>query len=523
MSKASARNPPEYNGNYASAPQEASSNIIKAIPDTASTSVSTSSSISFASRRQIYFPSLSQHPISASGPHRNQQHTGGNLLASASVFRSKTSPSSMSSFVGGYHPPDADSIPTYTICVIGDPRSGKSCFCNRFIYPHPDQYQETHSSFLSEVDFSGPVINSDPWLYWGTVTRQLDDENNVRFCVVEQTEFFNDATSRPYRYPNKISISAPPASVSTATSFLGSSSSFASSQSTSSPACSGNGGVNILSLPSSNPYYPDDYLLRSTAIKLYSPGKLRYQCTEQLGNEQHDQQEQLYNQGALDVHGFMVIYDVSRRVPPNSSSSSTTTNNNSGNSYTQLEFLGDILTLIAKRKKPVVIVATKRDAVDEQCLSTVINYMQKTADFRKMPVVEVSSRHNINVVLAFSTIARLVEGNSFRGRASKLKILSYQEATREQDEYQRSCREAFVNKISQSPAEFLTNWETFLSRYSHQRDVSRYLDLFGTGATKATFEGFTAQWKTKVKRLHMAKLPEALSTMLLYVGPVTDQ
>uniref|UniRef100_A0A5K3FE37 Rho GTPase-activating protein n=1 Tax=Mesocestoides corti TaxID=53468 RepID=A0A5K3FE37_MESCO len=408
------------------------------------------------------------------------------------------------SFPSGSYHSDADVIPTYTVCIIGDPQSGKSCFCNRFVYSHPDWYQEGHPSVLSEADFSGPVVNFDHWLYWGTVTRRLDDEASVRFCVIEQTEFLSDATSLPFRSPKKLSLSSNASSIHL--------NNVATASGVASP-------TNVTPFPlkelhSSNRLH--DYILRSTAINLYSPGKLRYYSFEKLGQEQHCQQESFHNPGPLEVHGFLVIYDVSRRA---------SCHDLPDHHQQQFSFLVDVLTLISKRKKPIVVVASKRDAVDEQCLSGVIQFLQKSADFRKIPIVEVSAHRNINVELAFLTLARLLDGtgNGNKSRCSKIKLLSYQDAIREQEEHQRRLREAFVNRVSLSPVGFLTDWQTFLSRYSHQSDVARFIDLWGSEVARETFEQFTAQWKNETKRRHLAKLPDALSTMLLYVGPVTNQ
>ncbi|KAL5968776.1 Rho GTPase-activating protein 5 [Taenia solium] len=404
----------------------------------------------------------------------------------------------------GTHQSDADLIPTYTVSIIGDPRSGKSCFCNRFVYSHPDWYQEGHPSVLSEEDFCKPVVNSDHWLYWGTVTRRLDDETSVRFCVIEQTEFLSDTTSLPFS-PKSLSTSN-----SCATSY--------SPHSANAVAIPGiTSTTNCAPLPLKEFHSSDrlhEYILRSTATKICSPGKLRYYCIDQLGHEECYKQEYFPHVGPFEVHGFLVIYDVSRRASCQTPDLQ----------QQQLAFLIDVLSLISKRKKPVVVVAAKRDNVDEQCLSSVTQFLQKSADFRKIPVVETSAHKNINVELAFLTLARLLDnsGNSSKSRSAKLKLLSYQEATREQDEHQRRLREAFVNRVSLSPAGFLTDWPTFLSRYSHQGDVARFIDLWGSEVARETFEQFTAQRKTETKRRHMAKLPEALSTMLLYVGPVTN-
>ena len=211
------------------------------------------------------------------------------------------------SLPSGSHQPDADLVPTYTVCIIGDPRSGKSCFCNRFVYSHPDWYKEAHPSALREADFCGPVVNSDHWLYWGTVTRRLDEETIVRFCVIEQTEFLSDATFLPFSAKN-FPISCVASNYTT------------TSHSASTVTTSAISSIaNYPSLPLKEFHSPNhlhDYILRSTAAKVYtsSPGKLRYYCVDQFGHEERYKQEFFPHTVPLDVHGFLVIYDVSRRA-----------------------------------------------------------------------------------------------------------------------------------------------------------------------------------------------------------------
>ncbi len=496
MSKASPRNPSKYNGSNTPEGAEGSpSDSITAIESTG------------PYHQHSCQNSPSQPPTPAPFLRRKP---GGVFSAPDDRYCSVTPPPSMS-FVSSSQQADSEAA-AFTVCIVGDPRSGKSCVCNRFIYPHPDWYHEGHATAISEEDFTGPVANTDNWLYWGTVNRKWDGEKNIHLSLVEQTEFLNEATSLPFPCSKKVSITASPSVSMHSPSTSNASSAIGSNISSSSIGLSGTSTALPLKEFHSSPRL-HDYLRRSTAIKLHSPGKLRYRCTDQHGNEQRFYQELSNNQGALDINGFLVIYDVSRRA---------SCHEVLDHQHKQLAFLVDILSLIAKRKKPVVVVASKRDAVDEQCLSTVTQFLQKSADFRKIPLVEVSSHRNINVELAFSTLWRLMESNN-RVRVSKMKIQSYQEAIREQDETQRRARESFVCRVSLSPAEFLTDWKTFMLRYSHQGDVCRFVDQLGSELAKETFEQFTAQKKTEIKRRHIAKLPEALSTMLLFVGPVTNQ
>ena len=73
---------------------------------------------------------------------------------------------------------------------------GKSCLCSRFVLPSHDDYaaaEENHSSAVSESEFRDREINSDHYLYFGTVLK-LVDTRSVVFHVVEHTTFTDPAT-----------------------------------------------------------------------------------------------------------------------------------------------------------------------------------------------------------------------------------------------------------------------------------------------------------------------------------------
>lgn len=135
---------------------------------------------------------------------------------------------------------------------------GKSCLCNRFIRPKADDYHTEHITILSQIDFSGRVVNNDHFLYWGKATKTTEEGQDYVFNVVEQTEFIDDATYQAHR----ISV-------------------------------------------------PQHYIKRAAATRLASAEKLMYICTDQLGIE-HDFEQQPMPDGKLIIDGFLLCVDVSR-------------------------------------------------------------------------------------------------------------------------------------------------------------------------------------------------------------------
>ncbi|XP_072288057.1 rho GTPase-activating protein 35 [Pyxicephalus adspersus] len=163
-------------------------------------------------------------------------------------------------------------VPTYSISVVGLSGTekekgqcgiGKSCLCNRFVRPSADDFHLDHTSVLSTSDFGGRVVNNDHFLYWGEVTRQLEDCVDCKVHVVEQTEFIDDQTFQPHR---------------------------------------------------STALQP--YIKRAASTKLASAEKLMYFCTDQLGLEQDFEQKQM-PEGKLQIDGFLLSVDVSRGMNRN--------------------------------------------------------------------------------------------------------------------------------------------------------------------------------------------------------------
>ncbi|XP_032446300.1 rho GTPase-activating protein 35 [Xiphophorus hellerii] len=157
--------------------------------------------------------------------------------------------------------------PIYNLVVVGLSGTekekgqcgvGKSCLCNRFVRPSADDFYLDHTSVLSTSDFGGRVVNNDHFLYWGEAGRTIEEGQECRMNVVEQTEFIDDQTFQPHR---------------------------------------------------STALQP--YIKRAASTKLASAEKLMYFCTDQLGLEQDFEQKQM-PEGKLIVDGFLLSVDVSR-------------------------------------------------------------------------------------------------------------------------------------------------------------------------------------------------------------------
>ncbi|CAH0558065.1 unnamed protein product [Brassicogethes aeneus] len=159
-----------------------------------------------------------------------------------------------------------DSIRSINVAVVGlsgvekdkgHAGVGKSCFCNRFMRPHAEDYNVDHISVLSQSDFSGRVVNNDHFLYWGEVIKTSEEGVDYQFSVIEQTEFIDDASFQPFK-----------------------------------------GGK------------MEPYVKRCASTKIASAEKLMYICKNQLGIEKEYEQKILPD-GRLGIDGFICTFDVS--------------------------------------------------------------------------------------------------------------------------------------------------------------------------------------------------------------------
>ncbi|XP_061659538.1 rho GTPase-activating protein 35 isoform X1 [Syngnathoides biaculeatus] len=341
--------------------------------------------------------------------------------------------------------------PVYNLIVVGLSGTekdkgqcgvGKSCLCNRYVRPSADDFYLDHTSVLSTSDFGGRVVNNDHFLFWGEVSRLLEEGPECRMHVVEQTEFIDDQTFQPHR---------------------------------------------------STAMQP--YMKRAAATKLASAEKLMYFCTDQLGLEQDFEQKQM-PEGKLQVDGFLLCVDVSRGMNRNFDD--------------QLKFVTNLYGQLSKTKKPTVLVLTK-------CDEGVERYIKDAHTFaitkKSLPVVETSARSNINVDLAFLTLAQLID----RSRG-KPKIIPYFEALKLQSQQIASAKDRYewlINRIVKNHNE---TWLHTSRRMNTSPEYKEYVFLEGTAKCKKLFQQHVYRLKQehieRRRTIYLSTLPLALSSLV---------
>ncbi|XP_025905671.1 rho GTPase-activating protein 35-like [Nothoprocta perdicaria] len=206
------------------------------------------------------------------------------------------------------------------------------------------------------------------------------------------------------------------------------------------------------------------YAKRAAATKLASAEKLMYFCTDQLGLEQDFEQKHMPD-GKLAVDGFLLCVDVSRGM-----------NRDFGE---QLKFAGGLYAQLAKTKKPVVLALTK-------CDEGVERYIRDAHAFalarKNLHVVETSARANVNVELAFGTLAQLVD----RGRG-KAKLVPYFEALKQQSQHVAAAQDRYEWLVGRAVTAPDDTWAAASSRMLAAPEYRDYIFLEGTAKAQRLF------------------------------------
>ncbi|CAL8087278.1 unnamed protein product [Calicophoron daubneyi] len=354
-------------------------------------------------------------------------------------------------------------VKTYNISVVGPPKAGKSCLCNRFALPHPDYYRKDHLSVLSAADFVGEIVNRDSWLYWGCVTRQVEDYT-VNFRIIEQTQFLDDSTFQPFA----VKKSSDDASL-------------------------------------------QEYIQRSSALRLSSEHKLRYICKEQVGQENVYERE-YFPSGEVEINGFILVYDIS---PHHVNSDQR----HSKNCTHRQQFIQDFLAILLKLKKPIVVAFSKLDVCNQRSVEELSSLLQKSSEFKKIPLIETSAHRNINIEQTFVSLVKLID----KPRTIRLKFPRYLEALKERLKCIDQATAGFSKLISHAPCEFLGSWDAFTARYSQQTDVVTYVQLVGTSSACRKFEQLINERQKKNKQIAINQIAGLLRQVLPSLDPVRDR
>ena len=333
-------------------------------------------------------------------------------------------------------------LKVYRIAVVGCPRAviskdgwyegvGKSCLCNRFI--RPEAYIEDHNSLLSLDDWSKSTVhNGDHFIYWGATTKHLHDGTKVRFQIVEQTEFYSKLGDESTETDE---LTAHPATQ---------------------DYISRGSALHFRSTSAGK----EAYRLKATDLATRrTRGPVR-RATQLFPNEDFGEKK---NKG---IFGYVCVFDPTLEGEL---------------MERQIAFLTELLPMIAKRKRKIVLVCVKCDVAEEMKIRFGSN-MSHYALKKTMPFFEVSARDSVNVEDAFfALISPPKKSKSTKnGRNATSGYLTYKEVIESRKGDLNRTKADYRNLLRQKVTSFSSCWSDVRPELEKEQIYRQVLHLAGT-------------------------------------------
>ncbi|CAB3409630.1 unnamed protein product [Caenorhabditis bovis] len=246
----------------------------------------------------------------------------------------------------------------------------------------------------------------------------------------------------------------------------------------------------------------EDYAKRCCRVQLSSRDKLMYIQKEQLGLEADFTQHVLHD-GKFNVDGFVLVCDASRNLA------------------THGHQLSQILTNLAKTKKPVVVALTKSDNLDEEAKKNILQLLsRKELKNVHLPPIEVSAVRDVNIEDVFHAIAQLCTPRTYK---HKRKPLPFYEAILAVEQRNVTIKKAYINLLSnlmpmKSWPTQRCAWKHLLSDLDRNRDFIHFVQVYGSRAAYRMYEQYMCDarehWITARLRAILPSLPRVIAILL---------
>lgn len=243
----------------------------------------------------------------------------------------------------------------------------------------------------------------------------------------------------------------------------------------------------------------EPYMKRCAAIRVNSAEKLVYICKSQLGIE-HEYDMIVLPEGRLNIDGYVVVFDVSS-VPNRPVEK-------------QVDFVVNILNNLLKNKKPIVLVTTKNDDLNESYVREAEKIVQRKEFKGQITLVESSAHESINVDLGFILVAQMIEKAKNRS-----KIVSYGESARHRKELLDASTEYVTKLIKQQITDHRAIWTTSSKKLALFKEWQEFIELFGQDAGQRIFRRHLKKLRDDYQNKKLQRYLDAFISVLHEIIP----
>ncbi|XP_076116759.1 rho GTPase-activating protein 35-like [Mytilus galloprovincialis] len=211
--------------------------------------------------------------------------------------------------------------------------------------------------------------------------------------------------------------------------------------------------------------------------------------------------------GKLHIDGFICCFDVSQSQQ---------------RTLEQVDFVIHLLNCALKKNKPVVLVTTKTDEANKRYLKEAEKIVARKEYKNNIPLINTSAHENVNIELAFITLAQLIDKTKTRPN-----IIPFSEAVKQRKHILDVAMEAYKSLLKLKVIDSKAVWSTTKRKLEKDLDFGHYVDLFGTDSAKRLFRKHIAYLRDeqikKREQFFLQKLPETINHFLPDLISINDK
>ena len=171
----------------------------------------------------------------------------------------------------------------------------------------------------------------------------------------------------------------------------------------------------------------------------------------------------------INIDGFLCIYDISSK-----------------------KTLSDFVILLhglLKTRRPIIIVTTKNDLIDQQSKLSVQFEQAIHHSFPHIPIIHTSANEHVNIQSVLELAIYACDESTRKSFHTKYIPPNYIDAYKNEQSLKHVIQTEYRALLNRHVPDFrVASWEKFYDRWQHHTTVQTFIDMFGKQQAKCLFE-----------------------------------
>jgi hypothetical protein len=235
-----------------------------------------------------------------------------------------------------------------------------------------------------------------------------------------------------------------------------------------------------------------DYELIDNYLKRLSTLTLRIE-------ERNSPELKIFSKDKINLDGFLCIYDLSSK-----------------------KILSDFIILLHslfKTRRPIIIVTTKNDLIDNQLLVALQFEQSIHHSFPTIPIIHTSAHEHVNIQSVLELALYACDETTRKSFHTKYIPPNYNDAYKNEQSLKHVIQTEYRALLNRHVPDYrVASWEKFYDRWQHHTTVQTFMDMFGKQQAKCLYDEHIEE----LKRISRQKLIDERLISIIEVL-ITDQ